>query len=254
MGRSITLCAAILLVVTRVPAGDQLPGTLNFENVTSKRVQQTVGEIASNEKEVGFGDFDNDGDLDVVVANAHSDFGQRRNKLYRNDDGVFNEVSGNPAIPGFSGTDVSRNAFFRDYDGDGWLDIIIVNDNNTGGDPGRTKIYINQHPGGTFSHYTEEGLKRLGDGTGGAACSGVSIDADMDGDWDLYVGNYPGPSQDTMYFNQNKNPGFFTQVTGTHVPGDNDYTVDVSSADMNGDGRLDLLISKRGVEQTVLQQ
>ena len=238
----------VLLVVAATPGAfaDQLPGTLNFANVTGGRIVQTVPEASSNEKEVEFGDFDNDGDLDVVVANGHSDFGQRRNKLYRNDDGVFNEVSGNPAIPGFSGTDVSRNAFFRDYDGDGWLDIIIVNDNNTGGDPGRTKIYINQHPGGTFSHYTEEGLKRLGRGTGGAACSGVSIDADMDGDWDLYVGNYPGPSQDTMYFNQNKNPGFFTQVTATHVPSDGDYTVDVSSADMNGDGTLDLLISNWG--------
>ena len=238
----------VLLIVAATPgaSADHLPNTLNFANVTSDRIVWTVPEDSSNEKEVDFGDFDNDGDLDVVVANAHSDFGQRRNKLYRNDDGVFNEVSGNPVIPGFSSADVARNAFFRDYDGDGWLDIIIVNDNNTGGDPGRTKIYINQHPGGVFSHYTEEGLKRLGSGTGGAACSGVSIDPDMDGDWDLYVGNYPGPSQDTMYFNRNKKPGFFTQVTGSHVPSDNDYTVDVSSADMNGDGRLDLLISNWG--------
>ncbi len=240
----ITLFGAMLVIgVTSTALADQLPGTLNFSNVTDGRIVQTVGEMASNEKEVDFGDFDNDGDLDIVIATAHSDFGQRRNKLYRNDDGVFNEISGNPVIPGFSGTDVSRNAFFRDYDLDGWLDIIIVNDNNTGGDPGRTKIYINQHPGGVFSHYTEEGLVRLGNGTGGAACGGVSIDADLDGDWDLYVGNYPGPSQDTMYFNQNKNPGFFTDMTGSHVPGDNDYTVDVSSADMNGDGTLDLLIS-----------
>ncbi|MEE8155109.1 MAG: FG-GAP-like repeat-containing protein [Phycisphaerales bacterium] len=246
MHRSSSLVGLLVIAATPGAFADHLPGTLNFADVTSDRIVWTVGEMSSNEKEVDFGDFDNDGDLDVVVANAHSDFGQRRNKLYRNDDGVFNEVSGNPTIPGFSGTDVSRNAFFRDYDLDGWLDIIIVNDNNTAGDPGRTKIYINQHRGGVFSHYTEEGLKRLGNGTGGAACSGVSIDADMDGDWDLYVGNYPGPSQDTMYFNQNKNPGFFTQVTATHVPGDNDYTVDVSSADMNGDGTMDLLISNWG--------
>ena len=238
----------VMFVIGATPAAfaDQLPGTLNFSNVTAERINQTIGETSSNEKEVEFGDFDNDGDLDVVVANAYSDFGQRRNKLYRNDNGVFNEVSGNPVIPGFTGTDVSRNAFFRDYDLDGWLDIIIVNDHNTPGDPGRTKIYMNQHPGGVFSHYTEEGLARLGAGTGGAACSGVSIDADMDGDDDLYVGNYPGPSQDTMYFNQDGKPGYFTNVTATHLPGDGDYTVDVSSADMNGDGRLDLLISNWG--------
>ena len=243
MSRLTLFGVVFVIAATPTAFADQMPGTLNFSNATADRIVQTVGESASNEKEVDFGDFDNDGDLDVVVATAYSDFGQRRNKLYRNDDGVFNEISGNPVIPGFTGTDVSRNAFFRDYDLDGWLDIIIVNDNNTPGDPGRTKIYINQHPDGVFTHYTEEGLVRLGDGTGGAACGGVSIDADMDGDWDLYVGNYPGPSQDTMYFNQVKNPGFFTDVTGTHVPNDSDYTVDISSADMNGDGTLDLLIS-----------
>ena len=216
-------------------------GTLNYRNVTGLRINQNVAESLNNEKEVEFGDFDNDGDLDVVVAVAYSDFGQRRNKLYRNDNGVFNEISGSPAIPGFSGLDVSRNAFLRDYNLDGWLDIILVNDNNTAGDPGRTKIYINQHPGGVFSHFTEEGVARLGSGTGGAACGGVSIDADHDGDFDLYVGNYPGPSQDTMYFNDAA--GFFTNMTSTHVPVDSDYTVDVSSADMNGDGKIDLLVT-----------
>ena len=239
----VSLVAAIVLAPGGVGllAAPQPGGTLNYRNVTATRVHPTIAEQSSNEKEVEVGDFDNDGDLDVMIANAFSDFGQRRNKLYRNDGGDFQEISGNPVIPGFSGADVSRNAFFRDYDLDGWLDIIIVNDNNTSGDPGRTKVYINQHPGGAFSNFTEEGVARLGSGTGGAACGAVSFDPDMDGDMDLYVGNYPGPSQDTMYFNDGL--GFFTDVTSPHVPSDSDYTVDVSSADMNGDGQIDLLVT-----------
>ncbi len=242
-----------LLVLACVPhaSASSLNGTLDFRNVTVSRIHQTVAEVQSNEKEVEYGDFDNDGDLDVVIANAYSDFGTRKNKLYRNDAGVFNEISGAPAIPGFTIADVARNAFFRDYNQDGWLDIIIVCDANTAGDGGRTKIYMNQHAGGAFASFTEEGLVRLGASTGGAACGGNSIDADMDGDWDLYVGNYPGPSQDTMYFNGNNIsfpgvPGYFGSVTATNVPVDGDYTVDVSSADLNGDGRLDLLVSNTG--------
>ncbi len=239
----------VILSIASVIAGGGLALadglTLNFENATATRIDQNVAEVAQNEKEVEFGDFDNDDDLDVVVAVAHSDFGQRRNKLYRNDGGVFTEISGVPAITGFATTDVTRNAFFRDYNLDGWLDIIVINDANTAGDGGRTKIYINQHPGGVFSHYTEEGLVRLGAGTGGAACGGVSVDNDGDGDADLYVGNYPGPSQDTMYVNDGN--GYFSQVTATNVPADGDYTVDVSSGDLNGDGQLDLLISNHSV-------
>ena len=231
----VILTAAFMGGGPAVFAGEpQIPGTLNFENVTSSRINQTVSESASNEKEVDFGDFDNDGDLDVVIAVAHSDFGQRRNKLYRNDNGVFNEVSGAPIIPGFSGTTVSRNAFFRDYNGDGFLDIWIINDGNSQND----QLYVAQHDGDVFTHYVV-----VGQANTGAACSGVSIDSDMDGDFDVYMGNYPNSSQDRLYHN---NGGIFTNVTGSLIPGDGDYTVDVASGDMNGDGTLDLLISNWG--------
>ena len=72
--------------------------TLNYTDVTSTNVNQTVNELTNNEKEVEFGDYDNDGDIDVLMAVALSDFGQRRNKLYRNDNGVLNEVSGTSVI------------------------------------------------------------------------------------------------------------------------------------------------------------
>lgn len=64
-------------------------------------------------------DFDNDGDLDVYVAN---DFG--RNNLYRNDQGRFVDVAAEAAVedmgPGMS-------ASWGDYNNDGLTDIYVSN-------------------------------------------------------------------------------------------------------------------------------
>ncbi len=247
MSRSITLCAAIFLIVSRVSAGDQLPGTLNFANVTRERVVQTVQELSSNEKEVEFGDFDNDNDLDVVIAVSFSDFGQRRNKLYRNDDGVFNEISGDPIIPGFASTDVSRGVSLHDFTGDGFLDIWISNGGNTAGNGGVDKLYIAQHKDGIFTSFVQ--IDQGGNGAQGCGAltrspenSSVAADFDLDGDIDIWQANSVNQAQD--YLRLNDGLGVFDlDAAGPLVPTDCDYTIDVATADMNGDGRLDVLLS-----------
>ncbi len=226
---------------TALASGDgRLPGTMNFDNVTSSRINALAEPESTNEKEVEYGDFDEDGDLDVVVANAQGDFGDRRNKLYQNNGGVFDEITLDGAIPGFSVPKVSRKAFFRDFSGDGHLDIWIINDANSHND----QLFIAQWAGGDFQSYLEDNSRIPGNALTGAACSGWSADFDQDLDMDVYCGNYPNSAQDRLY--SNNGTGFFTDITGTHVPAGLDYVVDVCGADMNGDGKLDLLISNHG--------
>ena len=85
-----------------------------------------------------FFDYDNDGDLDLYVANGHiypqleqlSD-GLRypqQNLLYRNDQGIYTPVDGGP---GWKIEKVSRGGTTFDYDNDGDLDIVINNLNDT---------------------------------------------------------------------------------------------------------------------------
>ncbi len=241
MNRATYGVAAVVLAAAGVADADHLPGTMNFTNQTAGRIAWTVAESTSNEKEVEFGDFDNDNDLFFLIAVASGDFFLRKNKMYRNDVGIFNEISATVPLFTANAGDVARTAFFRDYTMDGWLDLIIVCDHNTAGNPGRTKMWVNQHIGGIHTGWTEEGIARLGASTGGAACSAVSINHDQVSGFDLYVGNYPGPSQDTAYFNNGS--GVFTAMTGLNVPPDGDYTVDVAAGDLNGDGKTDLLIS-----------
>lgn len=224
-------------------AGSGLPRSLNFDNQTATRVHPTVAEDSFNEKEVEFADIDKDGDLDVVVAVGSSDFGQRRNKLYINEGGVFEQNT--TLIPYFVMTDVTRNAFIRDFNDDTWNDLYIINDANTDGYGGKDHVFIAQHSGGVLTGFIEEGATRIASqGALGAACGGVSADFNLDGHMDVYSGNYPGPSQDVGLYNNGQGADFFLNNVGVSmIPSDSDYTVDVALADMNGDGSMDLLIS-----------
>jgi hypothetical protein len=88
----------------------------------------------------GFADFDNDGWLDLFVANGHvypnvdQLKGIRRylqpKELYRNlGNGRFAEISGRVAGD-LSTPRPSRGAAFGDYDNDGDIDVLVVNANS----------------------------------------------------------------------------------------------------------------------------
>lgn len=64
-------------------------------------------------------DYDNDGDLDLYVAN---DFG--RNNLYRNDNGVFKNVAPTAGVEDIS---AGMSVSWTDYNNDGWMDIYVSN-------------------------------------------------------------------------------------------------------------------------------
>ncbi|MFH1008127.1 MAG: VCBS repeat-containing protein [Candidatus Latescibacterota bacterium] len=71
-----------------------------------------------------WGDEDGDGDLDLYVASGADSKGGERNFFYRNNgDGTFSVASGE--MPG--GPDFSAACAWMDYDGDGDLDLYVVN-------------------------------------------------------------------------------------------------------------------------------
>jgi len=92
-------------------------GNLEFEDVTSE------SGLSMNNHRFSFAaaweDYDNDGDMDLYVAN---DFG--RNNLYRNDDGQFTDVA---AESGVEDVAAGMSVSWADYNHDGLMDIYVSN-------------------------------------------------------------------------------------------------------------------------------
>ena len=144
------------------------------------RVQDT-----GNSKGCCFGDYDNDGDLDLYVGN---DGGS--NRLYRNDgDGSFTDVTREAGVEGPEGT---HGVVFSDFDNDGFLDIYAAggsyiperhDESVTKDHPDR---FYRNNGDGTFTDRT----RAAGAGFNRAMSFGISAaDIDNDGDMDVLVAN-----------------------------------------------------------------
>jgi hypothetical protein len=64
-------------------------------------------------------DYDNDGDVDLYVAN---DYG--RNNLYRNDEGHFQDVAAELGVEDMS---AGMSVSWADFNRDGWMDFYVSN-------------------------------------------------------------------------------------------------------------------------------
>lgn len=116
-----------------------------------------------------FFDMDNDGDLDMFLVN-HADmfynpfynteklrakrdpkFG---NRLYRNDNGVFTDISAQAQIAG-SGLNFGLSVATSDINNDGFTDIYVTNDYDE-----RDFLYLNNH-NGTFREVLDKAAGHL---------------------------------------------------------------------------------------------
>ena len=164
---------------------------------------------------VAWGDYDNDGDPDLIVTNDGP------NHLFENQDGVLVLQPDTPV-----GAHNSFGACWGDYDNDGDLDVYVVNYFRS------NKLFRNDD--GVFTDVATGPLADYGAGYNAAWC-----DVDNDGDLDLYLVNAGGTS-----FLMRNDAGLFV-----HVPGATDI-VGVSRGcafgDYDNDGDQDLYISMVG--------
>jgi hypothetical protein len=132
---------------------------------------------------------------------------------------------------------MGSGALFFDYDGDGSLDVFLV-DGGSFADPARARgarhrLYQNRGDGTFADRSTTAGIQHRGYGMG--ACAG---DVDNDGWVDLYVTSV-GP--DTLY--RNNTNGTFTEVRQAANTAAPLWSASCAFADVDRDGDLDLFVT-----------
>ena len=223
--------------------GDGKGGFSMIKNVLPNHSEPTRG--------VAVGDVDNDGDMDVLLANDNA----YQNRLYYNNcnnvakgqpwsftDGTYGTGKNFP-VSGFN----SKKAILADINGDGWLDAMILNWGQA------DRIYFNK----TGNFINDDGLHFPQNEKQPHSADGWLIDVDTDGDLDLIVKKYMTTDRywPALYLNDKAQGGasVFTDASAVNLPpylGEIAFYLGVG--DLNADGLPDMYISKRDDQDWLL--
>jgi len=223
MIRNIVVLSALLLSFININAVAQ-------ENIPDfSRIQPDTfgGNLALSNS---WGDYDNDGDLDLVISFKTGDI-----RLYNNEFGAFTNVG--PAL-GLPTTGKERRSIaWGDYNADGFLDLYVGS---------------NRHGNELFRNDKSQGFtdvsRQLRVDIPQVSARQISwVDYDNNGTLDLFVADRIG----TNYLFSNTGDTFnnVSEQTGLADPR---ATVGACWFDYNQDGLLDLFLANQGVGQDAL--
>jgi hypothetical protein len=174
----------------------------NNRDGTFKRITTNV--IATDFWSTGaqcgaWGDYDNDGLLDLYVTDNFTSGGQKNRLYHNNGNGAFTNVVSPPSPSG----SFLNGVAWGDYDNDGYLDLFMASS------PGNDALYHNNGDG-TFTQILTG--NPVSD-SGGFSCAWV--DYDNDGFLDLFV-TREAPTSNLLYHNDgNTNAWLEVKLVGT---------------------------------------
>jgi hypothetical protein len=233
-------------------------GDMKFKDVTS---QAGIPEDGSWSTGVSVVDINNDGLTDIYICKVghYKSLSSSKNELLvcqgiKNGIPYYKDEAHEYGLD-FSG--FSTQAAFFDYDGDGDLDMFLLNHSvNHNGNYAPRKDFLNTYDslagqrlyrndtyadksGKTMTHFSdvtkESGINgsKIGYGLGV-----VVSDINMDGWPDLYVGN-DFHENDYLYINQHN--GKFIEESSKHIMHTSEFSMGVDAADINNDGYPEII-------------
>nr|WP_288935758.1 VCBS repeat-containing protein [uncultured Allomuricauda sp.] len=247
-------------------------GKGSFTNESALRIPQ----VAHDSEDIGIADFDLDGDLDIIVVSEDD----KTNELYLNNgDGTFRDGGDRIPVTGTSNSvvvfdinadgtpdvlignngqnnilindgtghfkdetlerfgafmDVTQDLTLADVDNDGDQDVLVGNED-------ANRILINTGNG----FFEDQSSDRLPYRSEPEETREVDVaDIDGDGDLDILYGNVQAFVDNALRQNRlllNDGKGFFTDITASHLPKDNNRCFGVAFLDIDRDGDPDIM-------------
>ncbi len=192
-------------------------GTFEYEPSNAIGIPLTYSEM------VNWIDLNNDQFLDAYITNS---IVSTRNLYFENQgDGSFEAVTG---LSITNETLASRSINWIDYDNDGDCDLFVTNEDNA-----NNSLFRNDGPN-NFTQITNLSITQNGKNSAGSSWA----DVDNDGDFDLFVANWGGQTNQ-LFLNEN---GTFVEQTGSAIAAETGSSFGSAFADVDNDGDLDLLV------------